>query len=153
MIAQGGYDVLVGFSDGGRLTYKILDRLGAIHEKVKVKTRMVAMMGQNKLLASPPTAPEGTLKGLKFFHAIGDTDLGTCDGCKDNIYKESLHCTVCHDFDMCLTCAKDMPAAIKRIPPGTHGHAIEHERSRACRASTSSTRRSSRRWRRSTGWR
>ena len=127
IVKQGGYDVLCGFSDGARVCYAFMDRLPALNAKVATKLKMVVVSGQNKLLAHAPKVPPGSLKGVKFMHSVGDVDLGTCDFCKTDIKKESRHCLVCHDFDSCVDCYKNMNNLMHKLTPGTHGHTLEHE--------------------------
>ena len=126
----GGYDVVAGFSDGGNLAYKLLDRLERIQAspKCRRKLRMVALFGTNDApFKRRPTAPASALRGLKVMHCKGDEDAGFCNSCRETITGSYFRCRECYDFDLCAQCQADLPAAVARLSKADQAfHTVDH---------------------------
>ena len=128
IIASGGFEVIVGFSDGATLAYHLLNRLPSINATAITKTRMLVLTGSNDaVFKTRPAVPKGALVGVKLFHSIGDEDAGYCDSCLTELKDDYLRCTECSDFDICGACAKDMPAALAKHSLAKTSHTAAHK--------------------------
>ena len=120
--AQRGYDVIVGFSDGGTIAYELLahaERLTSA--RLQTPLRMLAVLGaaEDAFVCSDarswaPMAPEAALRGLKLFQAKGSTDSGFCSnvhshipGCKGELSGSFWMCEASnpYEFALCASCA------------------------------------------------
>ena len=82
VVKEGGYDMIVGFSQGGEVVQNLLNRLQAINEKVEHKTKVIALFGTRiyykkygPITAKFAPAPEeDTPPELKAFVVMGQKD-------------------------------------------------------------------------------
>ena len=122
IVKDGGYDILAGFSQGGRVIYGLLDRLPALTRgrQSAARVKLVAMWGSG-LYETPP--PARSLEGkVKAFICQGEATRATsAAACRNQIDGDMWQCDVCNDFDLCVKCFEDHANACKKLPRRAQG--------------------------------
>jgi hypothetical protein len=76
--ADGGYSIICGFSMGGEVAYRLIDRLESIHAAVAERTRMVVLCCNGDFVMDTPPNPPTVGSPLKLFHMRGTGALYAC---------------------------------------------------------------------------
>jgi len=90
IIAEGGYDVILGFSQGGEVVQNIVDRLASINSQVETKVKMIALFGSRtyykKYGAIKSTFAPGELSAFVAMGTADNEDIKDATRDTDNLW-------------------------------------------------------------------